>query len=892
MKDDTKDNDYDSKKVAAGNNSGHGGSALMDLEDKVLLATYQRIMSDPGSASGGSSEDKQQKEAQRETQIQAPVRDMQESLRVSSPVDLSVARFSPDDKDNQEGLARAQLEPAVRDGSVKLCHSSSTSVCLQNDEAKQMIDRFYANMGDIDSKGLSRYSGVNPTPVSQFKKSVADHDMKGEKTGTDEQIIRHLDAIMDDIEAKDLAQGTTSPTTSQVKNMVAEEQIARRLDATMGDVEAKRVTRYRGMDPSQTTLLSFLDPVSDEAKQKLDNNIAGNGDEVECNSRHSGKHVMSSSSSFGTGSQAGATVESITTAVSEEHNSHAVLTHGSNLPTQQDEENSFVPGASIQIVLGPGAHAVMTPLPADSGGSTVTVTNEQDADIEQDVDIEQLSNQSDTDNNKGLAIANFVVEEDRDIPLAEAVTGRLQVSTSTKTRYYLIVASICCFVFGGLAVLLLVVFFLSSASQDEKDATINGAPTVPSQNASKISPLAKEEYVLSLLPSHTSDQIKKRPEGPQALALKWLLQNDTVLLGDMEDGVLRSPWRYLQRFSLMTFYYSTEGPRWFNSTGWGTSADECNWHQFDIYQSIEYGDLLFENPDDIALLQLWNISGWDIDHDDFLHSHENQSACNANGEYQHLSLYSNNLRGSIPEELYMLTSLKSLYLFANELHGTISARIGDLRKLEAVRLTGNAVAGSLPTEIGLLSSTFQRASLNSLQLTGTIPTEIVSKSIFVRPFVFRMTFLLCFCSSSYSNSRTYSKGVAEKFAKPVSVQHKLRSLNSFCMRSLFSYYPMSSITARYLEINHLTGELPTTLGLMENLKLFYVFSNELTGFLPTELGKLAKMKDFQMYVNSMSGTIPTEIGSMANLIRLYIDELGLSGTIPTEIGKLTLMKDM
>ena len=68
---------------------------------------------------------------------------------------------------------------------------------------------------------------------------------------------------------------------------------------------------------------------------------------------------------------------------------------------------------------------------------------------------------------------------------------------------------------------------------------------------------------------------------------------------------------------------------------------------------------------------------------------------------EELSIYSNNMTGTIPESLYNLTELTGLDLSLNQFSGTISKEIGNWQKLEILLLYGNLFSGTLPTELGL-----------------------------------------------------------------------------------------------------------------------------------------------------------------------------------------------
>ena len=61
----------------------------------------------------------------------------------------------------------------------------------------------------------------------------------------------------------------------------------------------------------------------------------------------------------------------------------------------------------------------------------------------------------------------------------------------------------------------------------------------------------------------------------------------------------------------------------------------------------------------------------------------------------------------------------------------------------------------------------------------------------------------------------------------------------------------------YLQINSLTGVLPTQVGLVGMAHYFSLFSNALTGPMPTQLGTLSAMTNaFQLFANSLTGKIP------------------------------------
>jgi hypothetical protein len=108
--------------------------------------------------------------------------------------------------------------------------------------------------------------------------------------------------------------------------------------------------------------------------------------------------------------------------------------------------------------------------------------------------------------------------------------------------------------------------------------------------------------------SSDSGEALRNSSTPQYEPLKWLA-NDSNLANYTEQ-------EKIQRYALATLYYSTKGGRWTHSDFWLSSADVCDkWYQ----------------SDDMTI------------------------NCTSAGEVSNLSLANNNLNGTIPAELGMLS---------------------------------------------------------------------------------------------------------------------------------------------------------------------------------------------------------------------------------------------
>ncbi|XP_056164280.1 receptor-like protein EIX2 [Syzygium oleosum] len=85
-----------------------------------------------------------------------------------------------------------------------------------------------------------------------------------------------------------------------------------------------------------------------------------------------------------------------------------------------------------------------------------------------------------------------------------------------------------------------------------------------------------------------------------------------------------------------------------------------------------------------------------------------------------MDLSSNNLIGSIPEELTFLAGLHGLNLSHNLLSGDIPNGIGDMKSLESLDLSNNRLSGTIPEGISALTS-LGHLNLSHNNFTGQIP---------------------------------------------------------------------------------------------------------------------------------------------------------------------------
>jgi len=194
---------------------------------------------------------------------------------------------------------------------------------------------------------------------------------------------------------------------------------------------------------------------------------------------------------------------------------------------------------------------------------------------------------------------------------------------------------------------------------------------------------------------------------------------------------------------------------------------------------------------------------------------------NEHGRVKGVSLFTNDIIGSLPAEIGLLTELENITMYGNQLSGPIPPEIGNLKKLTTIWLSDNQISGSIPIEISTLPGlVFFR--INNNRLSGPIPPQLGNLS-------------------------------------------KLDYLN--------------------LEGNDLSGPIPSELGNLSNLTYLGFRGNQLTGPIPPGLVNLTHLTTLNLAENQLSGEIPKDLGDLTLLEILFLNNNNLTGNLPTWVGE-------
>lgn len=163
------------------------------------------------------------------------------------------------------------------------------------------------------------------------------------------------------------------------------------------------------------------------------------------------------------------------------------------------------------------------------------------------------------------------------------------------------------------------------------------------------------------------------------------------------SGELLPLTRLSQRYAVANVYFALGGPHWSNRLGFLSSQHECQWR--DIEGTLIKGVICDESESDV----------------------------------DYISLSSNNLTGTIPEQIGLLTNMQNLDMSYNVIGGTIPDGLANAKRMQRLTLNSNRLTGTVPafaSKYGWKNLTF--LSIEQNFLTGNISSLCVLDGAFLR----------------------------------------------------------------------------------------------------------------------------------------------------------------
>ena len=184
-----------------------------------------------------------------------------------------------------------------------------------------------------------------------------------------------------------------------------------------------------------------------------------------------------------------------------------------------------------------------------------------------------------------------------------------------------------------------------------------------------------------------------------------------------------------EKNALVDLYESTNGSQWIDP--WDLSSKISSWKGVVVENNHVVSITLFNNNLDGTLPKsIGNLENLRVLNLAF----NNLKGAMPHGIFQLqnlkvLRLGKNKLTGSIPKEISGLSSLEYLDLFSNNISGDLPEIMGSMINLKVLSLSDNKITGKLPSSLSKLSN-LERLELSDNNMGGDIPSNITELNNF------------------------------------------------------------------------------------------------------------------------------------------------------------------
>ncbi|HPR30862.1 MAG TPA: sugar-binding protein [Prolixibacteraceae bacterium] len=233
-----------------------------------------------------------------------------------------------------------------------------------------------------------------------------------------------------------------------------------------------------------------------------------------------------------------------------------------------------------------------------------------------------------------------------------------------------------------------------------------------------------------------------------------------------------------------------------------------------------------------------------------------------------------NLSGSIPMEIGLLTDLSFLSLWNCNLSGDLPVTFWDLTNLTFLDLNNNAFTGEIPSDIGDLTLLTQ-LWLGGNQFSGTIPAE-VNNLVNLTHLDFRYLPLDPGAMPNLNN-----------LTQLIHLDLRQCGLTGAISPSLSV---LTNLENLYLFLNNFDPAPLPDLSALTHLQRFYAYNCNLSGSLPSWLGSLTALTDLRLQFNQFTGQIPSELSNLGNLVYCLLNDNQLEGSIPASFANLSNLR--
>ncbi|KAI4323206.1 hypothetical protein L6164_022831 [Bauhinia variegata] len=287
-----------------------------------------------------------------------------------------------------------------------------------------------------------------------------------------------------------------------------------------------------------------------------------------------------------------------------------------------------------------------------------------------------------------------------------------------------------------------------------------------------------------------------------------------------------------------------------------------------------------------------------------------------------LKVFSLDVIGEIPQELWTLTYLTNLNLRQNYLTGSLPPAIGNLYRMQYMTIGFNPLSGELPKELGNLTELLT-LGLRSSRYSGSFPSELGKLVKLVNlyiessgvsgpmPSTFANLKNLGTLSSSnveftgripdfignwtkltvlWLQGTSFEGSIPASFSNLTSLSELRISGLSNGSSSLEFIRNMKSLSYLELRYNNISGPIPSYIGEFSNLIQLDLSFNNITGEIPSSLFNLSRLSHVFLGNNKLDGALPSQKSDSLRYIDLSYNNL--SGSFPSWVNERGLQLNL
>eukprot|EP00592_Proboscia_alata_P015579 CAMPEP_0194394034 /NCGR_PEP_ID=MMETSP0174-20130528/123631_1 /TAXON_ID=216777 /ORGANISM="Proboscia alata, Strain PI-D3" /LENGTH=852 /DNA_ID=CAMNT_0039189789 /DNA_START=100 /DNA_END=2654 /DNA_ORIENTATION=+ len=437
-------------------------------------------------------------------------------------------------------------------------------------------------------------------------------------------------------------------------------------------------------------------------------------------------------------------------------------------------------------------------------------------------------------------------------------------------------------------------------NHDEANMTLKAPTYLPSGHPTYL-PSAYPTYLPSGIPSKvmilsfstameifvpiSGEESLKNETSPQYLAMDWIVNHDGANMALKEED------KIIQRYALAVFYFSTQGKNWNHQYNFLSDKDVCAWNG--------YKNSTRDNLDQFSGVQ----------------------RCDEAGNVQNIELVSENLTGTIPSELGMLTNLVDLKFNFNNLFGTVPIELSYISSLAEVDLVRNDLTGGMEAfcsndiEYGWLAADCLGGDNAKMQcsccdlcmpwlnyLPSAYPTYLPSgipSKVMILSFSTAMEIFVPISGEESLKNETSPQYLAmDWIVNHDEANMALKDEDKIVQRYILAvlYYSTQGKNwnnqCNFLsekdvcDWNEFTNSAIddsiqfsgiTRCDEAKNVENINLVNENLTGTIPSELGMLTKLTDLRLHSNNLFGTVPVILSNISSLGKVELMRNDLTG---------------